>query len=63
MSPTSAAGDFFGELALLRRGRRTASVVAATDMRVRVIAAREFVAALRRLPTLRRSVHAAAVAR
>jgi hypothetical protein len=32
-------------------------------MRVRVIAAREFVAALRRLPTLSRSVHAAAVAR
>ena len=57
------AGDFFGELALLRRGRRTASVVAATDMRVRVIAAREFVGALRRLPTLSRSVQAAAVAR
>jgi CRP-like cAMP-binding protein len=49
-------GDFFGELALLRGGERTASVVAETDMRVRVIRKREFGTALRKLPTLGRSV-------
>jgi drug/metabolite transporter (DMT)-like permease len=47
-----APGDFFGELALLGDGTRTASVVAATDMRVRVIPRREFAPALERLPRL-----------
>jgi drug/metabolite transporter (DMT)-like permease len=56
-------GDFFGELALLRDGPRTASVVAASDMRVRVIPRREFRDALRRLPTLACSVRDAAVGR
>jgi drug/metabolite transporter (DMT)-like permease len=54
------AGDFFGEVALLRGGARTASVVAATDMRVRVIERGEFGPAMRRLPTLARSVRDAA---
>jgi drug/metabolite transporter (DMT)-like permease len=53
-------GDFFGELALLRGGSRTASVVAASDMRVRVIAEPEFAPMMRRLPTLARSVRQAA---
>jgi drug/metabolite transporter (DMT)-like permease len=45
-------GDFFGELALLEGGARTASVVAATEMRVRVMERRSFGRAMRRLPTL-----------
>jgi CRP/FNR family transcriptional regulator, cyclic AMP receptor protein len=53
-------GDFFGELALLNGGARTASVVAATDMRLRVIPRRRFCDAMRRLPTLGRSVRDAA---
>ena len=57
------AGDFFGELALLRDGPRTASVVAATDMRVRVVSRQEFGRSMRRLPTLARSVRDAALAR
>lgn len=57
------AGDFFGELGLLRDGRRTASVVAATDMRVRVISPQEFGRSMRRLPTLARYVRDAAVER
>jgi drug/metabolite transporter (DMT)-like permease len=57
------AGDFFGELALLRNGERTASVVAATDMRVRVMSQQEFGRSMRRLPTLARSVRDVALAR
>jgi drug/metabolite transporter (DMT)-like permease len=57
------AGDFFGELALLRGGPRTASVAAATDMRVRVIPPREFPRAMEQLPTLARSVRDAAAER
>jgi drug/metabolite transporter (DMT)-like permease len=57
------AGDFFGEVALLRGGGRTASVVAATDMRVRAISQDEFGASLRKLPTLARFVRDAAQAR
>ena len=47
----------------VRRGRTTASVLAATDVRVRVISQTEFASAMQRLPTLARSVQAAAVAR
>ena len=53
-------GDFFGELGLLRGGERTASVVAATDMQVRVIPQRKFAPAMQTLPTLARSVQDAA---
>jgi drug/metabolite transporter (DMT)-like permease len=53
-------GDFFGELALLRGGTRTASVQAATDMRVRVIRRSDFLGAMQALPTLARSVRSAA---
>jgi CRP-like cAMP-binding protein len=56
-------GEFFGELALLRGGRRTASVTAATDMRVQVIPRRHFGDTLRELPALARAVRAAAVTR
>jgi drug/metabolite transporter (DMT)-like permease len=56
-------GDFFGELALLRGGERTASVVAATDMRVRVVPERKFARAMRKLPTLARSVRDVALER
>ena len=56
-------GDFFGELALVRGGERTASVMAATDVRVRVIERHDFGRAMRRLPTLARSVRDAALER
>src|SRR5262245_48609086 len=45
------AGEFFGELALLSSRPRTASVIAATDVRVRVIAQPEFARTMRALPT------------
>jgi drug/metabolite transporter (DMT)-like permease len=56
-------GEFFGELALLGGGTRTASVVAATDITVGVIRGDEFGAAMRNLPTLARRVRAVALAR
>jgi CRP-like cAMP-binding protein len=56
-------GDFFGELALLGGGERTASVVAATDMRVRVVPERKFAPAMRKLPTLARFVRDVALER
>ena len=54
-------GDFFGELALLRDGVRTASVVAASEMRVQVIRKRDFGRAMHMLPTLANSVRARAL--
>jgi CRP-like cAMP-binding protein len=47
-------GDIFGEIALLRGGSPTASVVAETDLRVRVLPRVEVPRALRSLPTLAR---------
>jgi drug/metabolite transporter (DMT)-like permease len=45
-------GDFFGEIALLRGGARTASVVASTTMRIAVVPRRRFAGLMRALPTL-----------
>jgi drug/metabolite transporter (DMT)-like permease len=49
-------GDVFGEVALLNGGARTASVVALSDMRVRVLSRPEFKTALGVLPTFARTV-------
>jgi drug/metabolite transporter (DMT)-like permease len=56
-------GDFFGELALLAGGVRTATVVAATDMRVQVVPRGEFARVMQRLPRLARKVREAASTR
>ena len=49
---TLGAGDFFGELALLDRSPRNATVVAATDLDAIVLGQREFSALLDIVPTL-----------
>jgi len=46
------AGSFVGEIALLSRSPRTATVVAATELRVLAIAGRDFVELLDTLPEL-----------
>ena len=45
-------GDFFGELALLDRSPRNATVTALTDLEVVVLAQREFNQALRDVPSM-----------
>ena|SRR5438445_9175298 len=54
------AGAFFGEIALLDRGLRTATVRAATDMRVWVMNRPEFRELLWRLPSVEEHVVLAA---
>jgi len=49
-------GEFFGEIALLTGGRRTASVVSACDLTVRVIPQTAFTTAMLKLPHLDRRV-------
>ena len=56
-------GDFFGEVGLLQGGVRTASVIAATDMRVRVLSRLEFGRAMMNLPALARVVRSVTQAR
>ena len=51
-----AAGDFFGEMALLEGGTRTATVVAETPMRVIVIDSREFSGMLGDAPSTAREI-------
>jgi drug/metabolite transporter (DMT)-like permease len=57
------AGDFFGEAVLREGATRSASVVAATDMRVRVIPRPALTEAMGKLPTLARSVQGAVAER
>jgi CRP-like cAMP-binding protein len=46
------AGDYFGELSLLDRGPRSATVVADTPMKLLVLGQREFLAVLQEVPGL-----------
>jgi CRP-like cAMP-binding protein len=52
-------GDFFGEIALLETDRRTASVVAASDMRLIVMFEREFKAMEHDMPDVAERIRAA----
>ena len=47
---TLGAGDYFGELALLDKGVRSATVVADTDMRLLVVGQREFSGVIDEVP-------------
>lgn len=47
---TLGPGQYFGELAILDRGPRSASVVANTDMRLLVLGQRDFVGVLDSIP-------------
>jgi CRP-like cAMP-binding protein len=49
-------GDFFGEIALVTKMPRTASVTATKDVRVLVITERDFSALLKRSPEVSRGV-------
>jgi CRP-like cAMP-binding protein len=60
---TLDAGDFFGEIALVTKMPRTASVIAKTDVRVLVITERDFGPLLKRNPDIGRGVAEALVER
>jgi CRP/FNR family transcriptional regulator, cyclic AMP receptor protein len=60
---TLGPGDFFGEIGLLETVRRTASVVATTPMRVRVMFQREFKQMEREMPAVAERIRAAIYAR
>lgn len=49
---TLTVGDYFGELALLDRGPRSATVTADTDLELAVISQREFLGVLDEVPTV-----------
>jgi CRP-like cAMP-binding protein len=49
-------GDFFGEIALLDSGPRTATITATTPMALAVIGTHEFDTALNEVPTLARRI-------
>jgi CRP-like cAMP-binding protein len=53
---TMRNGDFFGEIALVTKMPRTATVTATTDVRVLVITERDFGALLKRSPEVGRGV-------
>jgi CRP-like cAMP-binding protein len=57
------AGDFFGEIALVTKMPRTATVTATTDVRVLVITERDFAALVRQTPEVGRGVAEALVER
>jgi CRP/FNR family cyclic AMP-dependent transcriptional regulator len=56
---TLGPGEYFGELALLDRGPRSATVKAASDLTVLVLGQREFAGLLDEIPSLARKVLAA----
>jgi len=60
---TLGRGDFFGEIALLESPRRTATVVAATPMRLLVMHGRDFKAMEREVPLVADRLRAAIYAR
>ena len=60
---TLGPGQYFGEMALLDRGPRSATVVADTPMRLLVIGQREFSAVLDEVPMLAHKLLAAMAAR
>ncbi len=49
---TLGPGSFFGEMALLDQGPRSATVTAETDMRLLVLGSREFSALVNEVPTV-----------
>jgi len=53
---TMRQGDFFGEIALVTKMPRTATVTATTDVRVLVITERDFSAMLKRSPEVGHAV-------
>jgi CRP/FNR family cyclic AMP-dependent transcriptional regulator len=53
---TMRKGDFFGEIALVTKMPRTASVTATSDVRVLVITERDFAGLLKRSPEVGRGV-------
>jgi CRP/FNR family cyclic AMP-dependent transcriptional regulator len=56
-------GNYFGELSLLDRGPRSATVVADTDMEVVVISQREFMSVLDQVPPVSTKLLASMAAR
>lgn len=49
---TLGPGNYFGELALLDRGPRSATIIADGDMKIAVLGQREFMAVLDQVPAL-----------
>jgi CRP/FNR family cyclic AMP-dependent transcriptional regulator len=49
-------GDFFGEMALLDQGPRSATVTAETDMRLLVLSSRDFSSVLEEVPIVSRRI-------
>jgi CRP/FNR family transcriptional regulator, cyclic AMP receptor protein len=60
---TLGPGQYFGELALLDRRPRSASVVSDTDMRLLVLGQREFAGVVEAIPSLSRKLLATMAAR
>jgi CRP-like cAMP-binding protein len=60
---TLGPGDFFGEIGLLETERRTASVVAASDMQLIVMFQREFKQMEREMPNVAERIRSAIRAR